>query len=49
MIAAHARQLPFYADQLRAVARSMPTSGALDRVAAEIGVKLFEVPTGWYF
>ena len=31
------------------VARSMPTSGALDRVAKELGVNFFEVPTGWKF
>ena len=26
--------------------RSMPTGAALDRVAAKLGVKMFEVPTG---
>lgn len=31
------------------VARSMPTSGALDRVAEKQGLKCFEVPTGWKF
>ena len=31
------------------VARSMPTSGALDRVAEKEGLKCFEVPTGWKF
>ena len=31
------------------VARSMPTGGALDRVAKEMGIKFFEVPTGWKF
>jgi phosphoglucomutase len=31
------------------VARSMPTSGALDRVATALGLKFFEVPTGWKF
>jgi phosphoglucomutase len=49
IIAAHARQLPFYASQLRAVARSMPTSEALDRVARDIGVEIYEVPTGWKY
>lgn len=34
---------------LKAVARSMPTSGALDRVATHLGLKMFEVPTGWKF
>lgn len=27
----------------------MPTGGALDRVAKELGLKFFEVPTGWKF
>jgi phosphoglucomutase len=49
IIAAHARRLPFYASQLRAVARSMPTSEALDRVARDIGVEMYEVPTGWKY
>ena len=31
------------------IARSMPTSGAADRVAAKLGVPLFETPTGWKF
>lgn len=30
-------------------ARSMPTSGALDKVATKNGIKLFETPTGWKF
>lgn len=32
------------------VARSMPTSGALDKVAAKLNIKnLYETPTGWKF
>ncbi len=31
------------------VARSMPTSGALDRVAADLKLPFFETPTGWKF
>ncbi|EGR28798.1 phosphoglucomutase 2, putative [Ichthyophthirius multifiliis] len=32
------------------VARSMPTSGALDKVAEKMGIKnIYEVPTGWKF
>lgn len=31
------------------VARSMPTSGALDRVAAKLGLPFYETPTGWKF
>lgn len=35
---------------LLGVARSMPTSGALDKVAAKLGIKnLYETPTGWKF
>ena len=34
---------------LQGVARSMPTSEALDRVAKKEGLKCFEVPTGWKF
>ena len=34
---------------LQGVARSMPTSAALDRVAEKQGLTFFEVPTGWKF
>jgi phosphoglucomutase len=34
---------------LSGVARSMPTSGALDRVAAKMKIKAYETPTGWKF
>lgn len=34
---------------IQGLARSMPTSGALDRVAKELDVPFFEVPTGWKF
>ena len=34
---------------VQGVARSMPTSGALDRVAHALGLRFFEVPTGWKF
>ncbi|KAK4536823.1 hypothetical protein CDCA_CDCA09G2848 [Cyanidium caldarium] len=34
---------------LRGVARSMPTSRALDRVAERLGVRCHETPTGWKF
>lgn len=40
---------PGYADGLAGVARSMPTSGAVDRVAAAKGIESFETPTGWKF
>jgi phosphoglucomutase len=49
IITANATVIPYYKDGLKAVSRSMPTSGALDRVAKNLGVPLYEVPTGWKF
>lgn len=51
VIAANAAAIPYFARAggLKGVARSMPTSGALDRVAAKLGLPFFEVPTGWKF
>ncbi|AYU78530.1 phosphoglucomutase [Leishmania donovani] len=53
VLAANADCVPFFTQSgnsgLKAVARSMPTSGAVDRVAAAQGFTLFEVPTGWKF
>lgn len=49
LIAAHAKLIPAYAKGLSGVARSMPTSGAVDRVAAKLGIACFETPTGWKF
>jgi phosphoglucomutase len=49
VIAANARSVPYLAGGLAGVSRSMPTSGALDRVAAKLGLALYEVPTGWKF
>lgn len=51
ILAAHADLIPFFAQQggLRSVARSMPTSGAVDLVAARLNLNLFETPTGWKF
>jgi phosphoglucomutase len=34
---------------MQGVARSMPTGGAIDRVAAKLGLEMFETPTGWKF
>lgn len=41
--------LPGYRSGLSGVARSMPTSTALDRVAAGMGIPCYETPTGWKF
>nr|WP_295468903.1 alpha-D-glucose phosphate-specific phosphoglucomutase [Mesorhizobium sp.] len=49
MLAANARHAPGYAGGLKGIARSMPTSGAADRVAAKLGVGMYETPTGWKF
>lgn len=49
MLAANAHLAPGYKDGLKGIARSMPTSGAADRVAEKLGVGIYETPTGWKF
>jgi phosphoglucomutase len=49
MLAANAHLAPGYARGLKGIARSMPTSAAADRVAAELGIPSYETPTGWKF
>jgi phosphoglucomutase len=49
MLAANAHHAPAYRGGIAGVARSMPTSGAVDRVAAKLGVPCYETPTGWKF
>lgn len=49
VIAANAHHAPGYKDGLRGVARSMPTSTAVDRVAKARGMECYETPTGWKF
>jgi len=49
ILAANAHLAPGYAQGLKGVARSMPTSGAVDRVAARLGIPVFETPTGWKY
>lgn len=49
MLAANADLAPGYARGLAGIARSMPTSGAADKVAEGLGLPLFETPTGWKF
>jgi phosphoglucomutase len=48
VITANAHLVPGY-QELRGVARSMPTSRAVDRVAAALGIDCYETPTGWKF
>ena len=49
VLAANAHFAPAYSAGLKGVARSMPTSRALDRVAAKRGLECYETPTGWKF
>ena len=49
VLAANATLIPAYATGIAGVARSMPTSGAVDRVAAKLNIPCYETPTGWKF
>ncbi|MEZ5752444.1 MAG: alpha-D-glucose phosphate-specific phosphoglucomutase [Paracoccaceae bacterium] len=49
VLAEHAHLAPGYAAGLKGVARSMPTSTAVDRVAQALGIKSYSTPTGWKF
>ncbi|KAI4340844.1 hypothetical protein MLD38_025645 [Melastoma candidum] len=50
IIAANAQKtIPYFQGGPKGLARSMPTSGALDRVAEKLNLTFFEVPTGWKF
>ncbi len=49
VIAEQAACIPGYSKGLRGVARSMPTSTAVDRVAAALKIPCYETPTGWKF
>jgi len=49
VLAANARLVPWFKDGLPGVARSMPTSRAVDRVAEALGIDCYETPTGWKF
>ncbi|XP_072172778.1 phosphoglucomutase-1-like [Diadema setosum] len=50
VISANAACIPYFQRKpVAGLARSMPTSGAMDRVASIDGVKMYEVPTGWKF
>jgi phosphoglucomutase len=48
ILTANAHLVPGY-PKLTGVARSMPTSAAVDRVAAQLGIDCYETPTGWKF
>jgi len=49
VLAANATLAPGYRAGLKGVARSMPTSAAVDRVAQALHIPCFETPTGWKF
>jgi phosphoglucomutase len=49
LLAANAGSAPAYKQGLAGVARSMPTSAAVDRVAKALNIPCYETPTGWKF
>ncbi len=49
ILAANSHLVPAYQNGLSGVARSMPTSGAVDVVAKQLGIPSYETPTGWKF
>ena len=49
VLTANAHLVPGYRQGIAGVARSMPTSAAVDRVAAQAGIDSYETPTGWKF
>ncbi|EGW34374.1 alpha-D-phosphohexomutase, alpha/beta/alpha domain I [Spathaspora passalidarum NRRL Y-27907] len=50
IIAEYADVIPYFKKQgVYGLARSMPTSGAIDLVAKDKGLNVYEVPTGWKF
>lgn len=49
LLAANATLVPAYKKGLAGVARSMPTSAAVDRVAQVLNIPCYETPTGWKF
>ena len=49
ILTANADSIPAYAEGIAGVARSMPTSRAVDRVAKAMNIPCYETPTGWKF
>ncbi len=49
VIAANATLIPGYSSGLKGIARSMPTSSAVDIVAKDLNIDCYETPTGWKF
>lgn len=49
VLAANATLIPAFRAGIAGVARSMPTSAAVDRVAKKLNIPCYETPTGWKF
>lgn len=50
VLAANLNVIPYFIKNgVHGFARSMPTAGAVDRVAEKLGQKVYETPTGWKF
>jgi len=49
IMTANGHLLPGYKDGIRGVARSLPTSRAVDKVAETLGIDCYETPTGWKY
>ncbi|GFE71025.1 alpha-D-glucose phosphate-specific phosphoglucomutase [Chroococcus sp. FPU101] len=49
VLTANAHLVPAYKKSISGVARSMPTSAAVDKVAEKLGINCYETPTGWKF
>lgn len=49
IMTANAHLIPGYKDGICGVARSLPTSRAVDKVAETLGIECYETPTGWKY
>jgi phosphoglucomutase len=49
ILTANAHMIPAYKNGLVGVARSMPTSSAVDHVARQLNIPCFETPSGWKY
>ena len=49
VITANTHLVPGYKDGISGVARSMPTSMAVDKVASKLNIPCYETPTGWKY
>lgn len=49
IMTASAQLIPGYSQGIKGVARSLPTSRAVDKVAEQLGIDCYETPTGWKY